>query len=253
MKGFIVGIVAACMFFLSSPPARAQERDVLRVQFSRMTPWKIGNPGKERGVDIDFMRELADRLHLDVQFVHVPFARGLELMRKGEIDLMTGVLKTLEREEFLLFIEPAYDSSSNKAFFVRREDRDTVRRFDDLYGKRIGTTFGTRYFPRFDNDMKLTKEPVRKALLNLEKLKNHRLDVVALSEVTGRLLLRKNRFADCIVQAPYVYQAENKVYMVLSETSRFAPRLKEFNAVMRELTEAGRREQIKIRYLEYLQ
>jgi ABC-type amino acid transport substrate-binding protein len=101
--------------------------------------------------------------------------------------------------------------------------------------------------------MKLTKEPVRKALLNLEKLKNHRLDVVALSEVTGRLLLRKNRFADCIVQAPYVYQAENKVYMVLSETSRFAPRLKEFNAVMRELTEAGRREQIKIRYLEYLQ
>jgi len=229
--------------------AQAQKRDVLRVQFSRMAPWKIGSKGCERGVDIDFMRELAAQLELDVEFVHVPFARGLELMRTGEIDMLTGVLKTEKRKEYLLFIEPAYNSYSNTAFFVRSGEQNTIRSYEDLYGKRIGTTLETQYYPRFDKDMKLNKKPVRKALLNLEKLKLGRIDVVALSETTGRLLLHKPRFIKALVQAPYVHKAENRVFIALSAHSKFAPRLEEFNAAMRALVDSCKREEIRGHYL----
>lgn len=248
--GLIVMAVMVLSTAIHSSPVFGFDgkKGILRVQFSQMAPWKQGEKGKERGVDIEFMRLLAERMDLDVEFVHVPFARGLDCAKKGTLDLLTGVLRRPEREKYLHFIEPAYNSHSPKAFYVRKEDSKSITMYRDLYGLRIGTIIGAKYFRKFDLDTRLRKEPVRNAKLNFKKLLNHRIDVAIVSETSADKQLRTLGLQEKIVKSRYKSLQENHVYMVLSKQSPFAPRLKEFNAHMKALLEEHAREEIKKKY-----
>jgi len=250
---FQAAIFCAAVFICMGKAAvQAGEPDVLRVQFSTMAPWKMGSKGKERGVDIEFMQMLAERMNLRVEFVHMPFARGLACMDEGEIDLMTGVLYRPEREAFLYYITPPYSQFSPKAFYVLKGSDISIRSYEDLYDLRIGTTIGAKYFRAFDKDMRLQKEPVRSMDLNFKKLLDRRIDTVIASETSADRQIKVRGIAARITKAGYKYQRLNQVHMVLSKRSPLAVRLPEFNAHMKALLEKGVREHIKRNYAKFI-
>lgn len=226
-------------------PVRAQH-DVLNVAFSEHPPWKVldkdGIPG---GIDIAFLRMLADRLDLDLQFHHVPFKRGLAMLQSGELDIMTGVLKRPVRELYLHFIEPAYKNSSNKAFYVRKGQESLITRHEDLSGLDIGTGLGAKYYPRFDTDKSFIRHPVSDADLSIKMLLVGRVDAFIMTESAGDYRLALQGLSRKVGKAGYIYREKQGVYMVLSKNSIHTERLADFNRVMAEMVNEGVMNQIK--------
>lgn len=237
------------LLLLPSLPALA-ERGVLRVSFNPLPPWKIlddnGTPG---GIDIAFLNLLAKRMDLELKLVQLPFKRGLKMVEHGEIDLMTGMLRRPEREEYAHFLTPPYKNRSNKAVYVLKGRENTVTEYEDMHSLIIGTQLGSRYFPRFDGDGAIAKSEVKTMDLNIKMLLAGRIDAFIVTEEAGDHRLARLGLTNVIVKARYAYHDRQGVYMILSKRSPLAARLAEFNRVMRDLVEHGEFERVQREFL----
>lgn len=245
-------MLTLCLCLLALLPAsEAWAADaVLRVSFNPLPPWKIVNKdGTIGGIDMALLGMLAERMHLNIEFVRLPFKRGLNMVEHGEIDLMTGVLRRAERERFAHFLTPPYKDHSNKAFYVLKGREDTITRYEDLRSLVIGTQLGSRYFPRFDQDGAIEKSEVKTVDLNIKMLLAGRIDAFVNTEAAADYRLSRLGLTDVIGKAPYVYSKRQAVHMILSKRSPLAGRLAEFNRTLRELLDEGWLERIQEKYL----
>lgn len=58
------------------------------------------------GLNVDLATALLESANCRFEFVSVPWARALELIEVGEIDMMLDITKTNQRDKFLYFIGP---------------------------------------------------------------------------------------------------------------------------------------------------
>ncbi len=97
--------------------------------------------GREAGIDIDIMREIALQLDVEVQFVAMPFDQLFSAIQERRVDLVaSAVTITPKRQETLLFSEPYLDAGMSLA--VAADNLD-IRRLEDLPGKRVAVLKGT--------------------------------------------------------------------------------------------------------------
>ncbi|WP_031480425.1 substrate-binding periplasmic protein [Maridesulfovibrio frigidus] len=252
MKRTVSIIFILALSFLMSTIAQAQN-DVLRVGFSEHPPWKIlEEDGIPKGIDTTLLRLLADRMNLRLEFIVYPYTRSLKLMESGKLDIMTGVLKRPDREKYLYFISPPYKNHSNKTFFVLKGQESSIKSYEDLYQMRIGTGHGSKYFPQFDNDKRITKDVVHDAELSIKMLIAHRINAFIMTESSGDYRIEKLGLSDKIGKAEYGYKEKQNVYMVLSKRSKHTGRLEEFNHHMSELIENGTYDKIKLQFFEQM-
>lgn len=224
--------------------------NVLRVAFSEAPPVKVLNKnGEPTGIDIELMKELAQRLGLRVEYDFVPFKRGLYLLQHGQVDLMTGVLRRKEREEYLHYIEPPYKNYSDKAFFVLRGNEHIIKKHEDLRNLAVGTILGVKYYSAFDNDKLINKQSVADADLIFKMLSAHHIDAVIASEYSGEYRVARLGLGDVVTKADYAYRQEQKVYMVLSKKSVHAKSIAKISGFMEKLLDEGVYERIKKDFL----
>ncbi|UZP67820.1 transporter substrate-binding domain-containing protein [Desulfovibrio mangrovi] len=213
-------------------------RGVIRIGFSELPPMRMGNePGEERGVETEFLRELCRRMNLEPEFVHAPFIRNLKSMEDGRIDLMIGVLRRPERESYMHYLQPAYSSGARYVFCVRAGMENMLQRYGDLQGKIVGVSNGARYFPRFDEDTTLNKYAVLSIRQNIEKLMKNRVDAFIGEETAVRFYLKRERVEESIRFAQYRFEQPQDAFITLSKHSQHAHRLGEFSrhlAMMRK-------------------
>lgn len=254
MAGFLLSVwptALAVLFVFGLCPLALAGGGVLRVSFNDLPPWKVLGPkGEPAGIDVEFLEMLAARLGLSVEYVHYPFKRGLKLMESGEVDAMIGVLRRPEREAYLHFIEPPYKHETSKAFFVLKGREDTIARHEDLYGLRVGTVLGGRYYPGFDDDTRIIKHPVTSYDLNFRMLIAGRIDAVVMTETAGTHRVAQLGLGDTVGKATYVHRDRQDVYLALSKRSAHAVRLEEFNRVMAELVREGALDAVAARFLK---
>ncbi|BDQ33681.1 hypothetical protein JCM14722_12230 [Pseudodesulfovibrio portus] len=240
-----------CLALLFLPPLPAPaESGVLRVSFNPLPPWKVlGDDGTPGGIDIEFLHLLAKRMDLALDFVQLPFKRGLKMVEHGEIDLMVGVLRRPEREGYAHFLTPPYKNRTNKAVYVLKGREDTITRYEDMRSLVIGTQLGSKYFPRFDSDAAIEKSEVKTIDLNIKMLRAGRIDAFINTEASADYLLARIGLTNVIGKARYAYHEHQDVHMILSKRSPHAYRVAEFDKVMRDLVEHGEFERIKDDFL----
>lgn len=240
------------LIVLLASPAAAQDK-VLRVAFNELPPWKIINEqGEIGGIDIELLHLLAKEVGCRLKFVGLPFKRGLKMLEIGEIDIMVGVLKRPDREEYLHFIEPAYKESSDKAFFVLKGREGLIKNYEDLYRVRVGTELGVKYFSQFDADKRIEKYAVKSTELGLRMLEADRIDTFILTESTGDYNIAKQDKKHIIRKANFAHRKYQPVYMVLSKQSPLAHMLDDFNQAMEKLVKTGTHETLTTRFYEEL-
>lgn len=236
-------LLVFCISFLcleAQAGSVARDRHTIRIGFSEFPPLRMGtNPGSERGIETDFLRELCRRMHLEPEFVHAPFVRNLKFMEEGHIDLMIGVLRRTERESYMHYLQPAYSTGVRYVFCVRSGKEDMLRCYEDLQGRVIGVTNGARYFPRFDTDASLSKDSVRTIYQNIDKLLKDRVDVFISEETTARYILGRKGLETSIAFAPYRFEQPQDVFITLSRQSQFAHRREEFARHLAGMKESG--------------
>ena len=120
----------------------------LIVPMDPWPPWKLVDPNSwevdPQGIDNRLIETLLDSYNqafgadLRASYRGYPWKRALDMMEKGDADLISGILRRPEREEYLVFLEPPYKTRSAKVFYVRKGERDRIRDYEDLHDLKIG-------------------------------------------------------------------------------------------------------------------
>jgi polar amino acid transport system substrate-binding protein len=200
------------------------------------------------GPDAQIIKAIAHKLQAKLILRYAPFKRRLQLMKSGEIDFMIGLLKTSQRERFIHYLLPAYKSRSDTVFFVPKGKATKVLRYEDLYRLKIGTTFGSKYFPRFDEDNRLRKEAVSSGISNFKKLLKGRIDAVVCPEGAGIDMIHQMGISDQVAIAVYRFAQAKYVYVGVSRKSDLMDQIAMVEAVVRKMVKNGDIRKIIVHY-----
>jgi polar amino acid transport system substrate-binding protein len=169
-------------------------------------------------------------------------------MKDGKIDLMPGLLKNPERENYIHYIFPPYKERSDTVFFLSKGKPSVLKKYEDLYALKIGTNLGSNYFPQFDKDTKLKKEAVSSGIPNFRKLLLGRIDTVIFPEAGGIDLIHRIGIADRIEMAEFRFAQKKPVYIGISRKSHLMDNITKTESVIVSMIESGEIRRIIVNY-----
>lgn len=218
--------------------------------FHKSPPYReVADDGTLRGMDLEIMTLLAERMQFELKPIRCPLSRCLVMLEKGELDLATGLLKTAERAQYVDYIEPPYYRTSTAYSFYRRADNPlVVNNFNDLHGKSIALIRGGKYFPEFDNDSSLTKIPMLSEVEQIKILLKGRVDLMITVNSTMHLSLERMGVVDQVSQVNYQEQQVINAYMALSKKTLINYTADDFSAALQALHESGELDAILTKY-----
>lgn len=162
----------------------AEQRPILHLAAYIEPPYSQFENGKFSGSNIELVRKLAELTEHDLRITQCPFARCLALLKKGHADIMVGIRKTQDREQFLRFIEPPFSVQKQPLhFFLTRESNINLTQFQELKPSTIGVLRGAKYFHEFD---------VGSTLIKVEAADHDQLTNLLLKNVLIRSLNEKS-------------------------------------------------------------
>lgn len=117
-------------------------------------PFNFNLDGVPQGYSIDMMELLAEKIGIDVEYVSGPsWNEFLDMMRTGDLDVMLNIVRTPERERYLLYTPPY---ASNPSTILSRVGSE-YRSIQELFEKTVAIPKGffyeevlSRDFPRIN-------------------------------------------------------------------------------------------------------
>ena len=197
----------------------AECEDKLVVALSNFSPWTVVEGRKVTGIDIELIDAMTANQPIKVEYFRCPWARCLELMRQGKIDLASNLFWSAERAAFLDYFKQPYVQGSYRAFYLHRSSGATISNYEDLSSLAIGTRIGMRYFEKFDQDIQLKKVPLATDAQLIEMLKHQRLDAMIGQEDVIDYMLLTSKLTREITKAKFKHFVAEPGYMVMSKKS----------------------------------
>ncbi len=112
-------------------------------------PFNFFEGGKPQGFSIDYMNLLASMIGVKFDYVTGPtWNEFLGLMKSGDLDVMLNIVKTPERQKYLLYTKP-YAFNPNSILSRREAPYDDL---EQLYGKTVALPKGFFYEEIFKRD-----------------------------------------------------------------------------------------------------
>jgi len=168
-----IKFVVLIYFIFYSHFLLAQEKVVLQIRTIAVSPYGINNDDKSCGIYYDLINNTAKKLNYEIEHVIQPYARILNELKFGGIDLAI-LFKYEELQGFVTFLEPLLPIN-NVVLALSGVKLDS---FIDLEGKRLGYLRGARFSIDIDNNTKIVKYETKDFLQSLKMLKAGRLDAV---------------------------------------------------------------------------
>ncbi|EPJ46473.1 MAG: hypothetical protein OFPI_34000 [Osedax symbiont Rs2] len=244
LKCLILGLV---LLLESSTAMSYASEGKLVIAFSELPPWKVFNNNKFEGAYAALAREIAKRLNMQPKFELCSLKRCLFMMQVGHADIIIGVKNTLERQQYIEFLNTPYRASSAKVFYTLRNSRYAPDKYQDLYAvPSIGTKIGAKYFPRFDRDDSLKKVPAPNNKQNFSKLVRHKIDLILIAEDQGEFLIHQLKLRDQLKKANFYYRDQSPRYVGLSKKSINFSKLERIQTAMTEIKKSGTLRQIML-------
>ena len=127
----------------SDEKAWVKENPVVRVHNETdWPPFDFAEDGQAMGYSIDYMNLLAKKIGLKVEYVTGPtWDEFLDMMKTGELDVMLNIVKTPERQKYLLYTPPY---ANNPNTILSRSDTP-YENLQQLFGKTISVPKGFFY------------------------------------------------------------------------------------------------------------
>lgn len=194
----------------------AAERSPLRVMTDYWPPFRIAAEGDRiTGLDMDLLAELERRTGLHFEVHRAPWARGLAALQNGSADLMTGLARTPEREQYIDYLAEPYYACAPR-LYATRDMAGQINRYDDLRNHTIGYVLESAYFEPFDSDKKLKKFGVNNEAQLLQMLTLDRLQLVIGTDCQVDYELRDPQLAQRITRTHYQPDSRTDLYIGFS-------------------------------------
>lgn len=223
---------------LLSTPVWAQQ--TLMTANAHWPPWRtIEADGSLSGIEIELLRLLSERLNLQLHTKGCGWKRCLKHMMVGESDVMTGLYRNAEREQYMAFVEPAYRSFQSICFYLKNDSQHQVNSYKDLGKLTISVQSKVAYFERFDQDLALNKHEVIDDMAAFRLLKGKRVDAVVMSCVEGDYFLKEQGISAWFKHADYRQQTRRPVYLAISKLSPLVERQQEISNLLQAMIDSG--------------
>jgi len=205
-------------------------------------PFSMRAPGGEVvGIHIDLVREALRRMGCEVRLVEMPWARALTELQAGRLDIITGAIRTEDREAYAWFAAPG--PQSRNVLWMRADAMKTwhFTRLDELRqsGFRLGAQIGVRYGSDYDD---LMRDPEFAATVRHVSTRRNlwlmasagRIDGLIASEITGRTELEQMGLQDRIRNSGVVvrHSPAGTAFSKKSVSQEFVERFNKVNEAM---------------------
>ncbi len=244
-------VLTAALLMVLVFPAWAQQGTetveplTITVGANHAPPYRIIEGGERTGLYVEIFEEIAERLGWEVHYREAPFRRVLRMVQQGEVDVMLGPLETEERAELMEFVAPAFPPERRLFFYLNKEHR--IERYADLYGRAIGVLEGASYFPRFDDDEDLLKEPAPRYENLMLMLQKGRVDVVIAPELVGLYAVEKLGLD--VEVSPFFVPGERS-YIAVAKNSPVIQYADDIRAALKLIEMEGIHEDLVLKYLD---
>ncbi|MDJ0667626.1 MAG: transporter substrate-binding domain-containing protein [Desulfobacterales bacterium] len=153
-------------------------------------PFNYFEYGRPRGLSIDYMNLVAARLGIEVQYVTGPsWNEFLDMVQRQELDVMLNIVRTEERQRFLLFTDP-YVQNPNVIVSTIEKPYENIQA---LFGRTVAFPRGfffeevlAKSFPQ------IKRLPVEDSLASLKAVLFGRADAALAEAAVARTLITKN-------------------------------------------------------------
>lgn len=129
----------ALLIFTMTSAAFARDFKIVSQEF--MPIGGSAKDGKMAGVHFEIAKIVCDKLKFNCTNEVVPLARGLEMIKSGEAQMILGVAKNPEREAVANF--PGMVTQVGYTFFVKKGQAFKYKSLEDFKGKTVGAHAGS--------------------------------------------------------------------------------------------------------------
>lgn len=184
----------------------ARAECVKTLRWNDDPPFSMRAPnGDVVGIQVDLVREALRRMGCEVRLIEMPWARALTELQAGRLDIITGAIRTADREAYAWFAAPG--PQSRNVLWMSAEAARTwhFTRLEDLRqsGFRLGAQIGVRYGEDYDD---LMRDPAFAATVRYVSTRRNlwlmvsagRIDGLIADEMTGRTELQQMGLQDRI-------------------------------------------------------
>jgi ABC-type amino acid transport substrate-binding protein len=166
--------------------------------------------GQARGIYVDLLNAVSREENWNVEYVHCNWPKCLELLERGQIDLMTGILSSPERQEKFDFSRVSVLSTWGQLY---SRPGAGIEGFRDLEGKSIAVVERGYFYPRlrqylerFDVDARFVRVATYRDVFRLTA--RGEVDACSAERVTG-MLAERNRD---IAKTPLMYHPKEFLF-----------------------------------------
>lgn len=192
------------------------------------------------GLDVVLAQEICRRTGDKLEFIQAPWVRCLELMKSGQVDLLSSAFKTAERESYMEYLSLPYLERLPVSFYYLKNSGIQIRNYEDLQKVgTIGKLRGANYFQRFDEDTTLKKYDLREQSVLYQMLVNRRIEVFIGYEATEDYFLERNGYRSLIEKSEFKHAEAAEVYFTLSRSSSEPERIRRWNKAFGEMIREG--------------
>ncbi|MBF0280435.1 MAG: transporter substrate-binding domain-containing protein [SAR324 cluster bacterium] len=129
-------------------------------------PYNFYELGRPRGYSVDYIRLLAKKVGLQVEFVSGPsWGEFIDQVKDKNLDVMLNIAKSPEREKFLNFSNSYLDLA--QALYTRK-DMEPVHSIKDLFGKRFAIPQGFYFEEKLKEFPEVTQVSVKDTAESLQ-------------------------------------------------------------------------------------
>ncbi|MBN2164583.1 MAG: transporter substrate-binding domain-containing protein [Pontiellaceae bacterium] len=199
----------------------------------------VGKSLVDNGFIVEITREAFKRSGYEVELTFLPWKRALSMVENGSMDGCFPSYHIKERENIYLYTENM--GMSEIVLFKKAEKNITFNALEDLKPYTIGVVGGYGNSPEFDAADYLKKQEVTEDILNFQKLKAGRLDLVVADKYFGLEVLNK-KMPEMIGKIDILPKPINKNGLVIGVSKKIpngAAIVEAFNKGMKEIKADG--------------
>lgn len=231
----ILFLYTAMFFFLSNPVVYADKP--LKI-YAPPSIWAQQHGKILTGPIIDLVVELFTEFNITVKTQILPWARAIENMKSGELDMIPVIFYTDNRAEFMAFTIPYIDVPT--AVFVPKGKSFPFDTLDDLKGRRglmMREDSISEEFKSFEPNLNITKLTNYEQIFNM--LGDNRADYAVAAQYGFFIHAKKMGYENKIERLPKPVATRN-LYFAFSKKSPFLRYLPAINEKLKQLKMDGR-------------
>jgi len=228
------------LYLLPAVPLFAQSAQIVMVT-EHWPPFRMNDeasPSGFRGIDIDIMEKLSLVLGIPIEIQRHPWARALELMNNGQADMITGIARTAEREEFMHYIPLSY-TAVRPVFYTQKGKGALIKSYEDLFGPSVGYSLKSAYFEPFNSDTRIRKVGLSNEVQMLHVLALGRVDVLIGTDPNMAYEVSRLGYRDVLEPTAWQPSAMTELFIALSRRSPVMDRAGEIERALRQLLDDG--------------